>query len=68
MKESVKVLLTEEEVDKKIYELGARITRDYEGKRLHLVCVLKGELISHLQWISCRLQAMKELRLQVISI
>ena len=42
MKESVKVLLTEEEVDKKIDELGAQITRDYEGKRLHLVCVLKG--------------------------
>ena len=31
MKESVKVLLTEEEVDKKIYELGAQITRDYEN-------------------------------------
>ena len=42
MKESVKVLLTEEEVDKKIDELGAQITHDYEGKRLHLVCVLKG--------------------------
>ena len=29
MKESVRVLLTEEEVDRKIDELGAQITRDY---------------------------------------
>lgn len=42
MKESVKVLLTEEEVDKKIGELGAQITKDYAGKKLHLICVLKG--------------------------
>lgn len=42
MKESVKVLLTEEEVDRKIDELGKQITRDYEGKRPHLICVLKG--------------------------
>ena len=42
MKESVRVLLTEEEVDRKIDELGAQITRDYAGKKLHLVCVLKG--------------------------
>ena len=42
MKESVKVLLTEEEVDKKIDELGAQITKDYAGKKLHLICVLKG--------------------------
>jgi len=42
MKESVRVLLTEEEVDRKIDELGAQITRDYVGKKLHLVCVLKG--------------------------
>lgn len=42
MKESVRVLLTEEEVDKKIEELGERITKDYQGKTVHLVCVLKG--------------------------
>lgn len=41
-KHHVKVLLTEEEVDKKIQELGERISKDYEGKSVHLVCVLKG--------------------------
>lgn len=38
----IKVLLTEEEVDKRIQEIGDAITRDYAGKSVHLVCVLKG--------------------------
>jgi len=38
----VKVLLSEEEVDKRIQEIGEQITRDYAGKTVHLVCVLKG--------------------------
>ncbi len=42
MKENVRVLLSEEEVDKKIEELGQRISKDYEGRSVHLLCVLKG--------------------------
>lgn len=42
MQETIKVLISEEEVDKKIRELGERISSDYEGKEIHLVCVLKG--------------------------
>lgn len=38
----VKVLLSEEEVDKRIQEIGDQITKDYAGKQVHLVCVLKG--------------------------
>ena len=38
----VKVLLSEEEVDKRIQEIGDQITKDYQGKTVHLVCVLKG--------------------------
>ena len=38
----VKVLLSEEEVDKRIQEIGEQITKDYQGKTVHLVCVLKG--------------------------
>ena len=38
----VEILLTEEEVNAKISELGAAISRDYEGKEVHLICVLKG--------------------------
>ena len=40
--EKVNVLLTEEEVDKRVRELAAAISRDYEGKTVHMICVLKG--------------------------
>lgn len=42
MAEHVRVMLTEQEVDAKIQEIGERITKDYEGKQVHLICVLKG--------------------------
>lgn len=42
MGEHVRVLLTEEEVDKRIQEIGDQISRDYAGKQVHLVCILKG--------------------------
>ncbi|MBQ8596634.1 MAG: hypoxanthine phosphoribosyltransferase [Lachnospiraceae bacterium] len=42
MAERIKVLLTEEEVDAKIREIGEQISKDYEGKEVHLICVLKG--------------------------
>jgi len=42
MEDKIRVLLTESEVDKKIELLGQAISRDYEGKTVHLVCVLKG--------------------------
>ena len=41
-KHHVKELLSEEEVDRRIKEIGEQITKDYEGKSVHLVCVLKG--------------------------
>lgn len=42
MAEHVEVMLTEEEVNKRIREIGEQITKDYEGKKVHLICVLKG--------------------------
>lgn len=42
MAERIKVLLAEEEVDRRIQELGDQISSDYAGKQVHLVCVLKG--------------------------
>lgn len=42
MAEHVRVLLTEEEVDRRIQEIGDQISRDYAGKQVHLICVLKG--------------------------
>ena len=42
MAEKIRTLLTEEEVDAKIQEIGEQISKDYAGKQVHLVCVLKG--------------------------
>ncbi len=42
MAEHVKVLLTEEEVDRRIQEIGEQISKHYEGRQVHLICVLKG--------------------------
>ena len=42
MAEHVKVLLSEKEVDDRIQAIGEQISRDYAGKQVHLICVLKG--------------------------
>ena len=42
MKGKISVLLSEEEVEARIREIGARISHDYTGKEVHLICVLKG--------------------------
>ena len=42
MAEKVKVLVPEEDVAKRIKELGEQISKDYAGKQVHLICVLKG--------------------------
>lgn len=41
----VKVLITEDELGKKVKELGERITRDYKDKRPVLIAVLRGSFI-----------------------
>ena len=42
MSEKIKVLLSEEEVDARIRKIAAQISKDYAGKEIHLICVLKG--------------------------
>ena len=42
MAECVRVLKTEEDVDRRIKEMGEQISRDYAGKQIHMICVLKG--------------------------
>ena len=44
MSEQIRVLLSEEELDRKIAELGERISKDYEGESVHLICILKGSI------------------------
>lgn len=38
----ISVMIPEEELDKKIAELGAQISKDYAGKHVKLICILKG--------------------------
>lgn len=40
--ERVEVLLTEEQVDRRIAELGRQISEDYKGRTIHMICILKG--------------------------
>lgn len=42
MAEHIDVYLSEEEVDRRIRELGEQISKDYEGKSVYLLCILKG--------------------------
>lgn len=39
------VLLSEQEVQRRVAELGARIAKDYEDKELVAVCILKGAVV-----------------------
>ena len=41
----LQVLLTEEQLKAKCAEMGAQITKDYQGKNLLLVTVLKGAVV-----------------------
>ena len=40
-----RVLISEEQLKEKVTELGAQISRDYEGKKLLLVSILKGSVV-----------------------
>ena len=42
MSEKITVLVSEKEVDERIELLGKQISKDYEGRQVHLICILKG--------------------------
>ena len=44
MKEKVKIFLPEQEVDERIAEIAKKISEDYAGKSVHLICILKGSV------------------------
>ena len=42
MSEKISVMIPEADIRRRIEELGEEISRDYEGKELRLICILKG--------------------------
>lgn len=42
MEDKISVLISEEEVNERIREMGKIISEKYAGKSIHLICVLKG--------------------------
>ena len=44
MAEKISVLISENDVDAKIAEIGRQISEEYAGKQVHLICILKGSV------------------------
>ena len=44
MKEQIKVMISETEVDNRISEMAAAIDKAYAGKTVHLIGILKGSV------------------------
>lgn len=44
MSDKISVLLDEAIVDQRIQEIGEEISRDYAGRNVHIICVLKGSV------------------------
>ena len=44
MSEKIHVMIDEETVEKKVREMAAQISREYEGTTLQLICILKGSV------------------------
>lgn len=42
MSDKIRVLVSEEEVAERVRKIGAKISEEYAGKEIHLICVLKG--------------------------
>lgn len=44
MEEVVHEMFSEEQVEKRVEELAEQISRDYSGKTVHMVCILRGSV------------------------
>lgn len=42
MSDKIRTMIPEEELTRRIAELGASISKDFEGEEVYLVCILKG--------------------------
>lgn len=44
MTDNIRVMISEEQVTERINALAEQISKDYEGKSVHIICILKGSI------------------------
>lgn len=44
MSEKIHVMIDEQQVEDRVRQMAAQISKDYQGKTLHLICILKGSV------------------------
>ncbi len=44
MADKISVMISEEEIEKRVKEMAAQIDKDYEGEDVLLICILKGSI------------------------
>ncbi len=44
MKDNIKVLISQEDLENRIKEMAEQISKEYEGEELHLICILRGSV------------------------
>lgn len=44
MRDKINQLISEEEIDKRVRQIAAQISEEYEGKEVRLICILKGSI------------------------
>lgn len=42
--DNIRVMISEEDIDRRINEIGEEISKEYEGKEVTLICILKGSV------------------------
>ena len=50
MKEEVSVLIDEETLIERVKALAEQINQEYAGKKVHLICILKGSVFLPANW------------------
>lgn len=50
---NISVYLTEEQIRKRVAEIGAEITRKFKGESVYLVCILKGSIFFTTELAKC---------------
>ena len=61
MKETTRILIPQDKVEERIQQLADEISRDYEGKVVHLVGILKGKQILPRRFLQRNLPCLKRI-------